>query len=176
MLINSGNVIWSTRSVLTSFKLNLSDISEHYWYFIKHIFCLHGMKFSLLLRQLYYVSTFSLRFFILPSISNILYGFHAIPPTFFAGELLSFTNRTKAWEKREDELATNKIEKDGNKMIDSTWNCSIKLMTHLSNLTHIKINFSLAFFLFLLPCYMLHTEKKLLSGEIGWARHASVES
>lgn len=27
MLINSGNVIWSTRSVLTSFKLNLSDLS-----------------------------------------------------------------------------------------------------------------------------------------------------
>lgn len=59
-------------------------------------------------------------FYILPSISNILYGFHAIPPTFFAGELLSFTNSTEAREKREDELATNKIEKDGNKMIDST--------------------------------------------------------
>lgn len=59
-------------------------------------------------------------FYVLPSISNILYGFHAIPPTFSAGELLSFTSRAEAKEKREDELAPNKIEKDGNKMIDST--------------------------------------------------------
>lgn len=65
---------------------------------------------------------------------------------------------------REDELATNKIEKDGNKMIDSTWNCSIKLMTHLSNLTHIKINFFLASFPFFSYSHVTCTKKKVVGG------------
>lgn len=45
-------------------------------------------------------------------------------------------------------------------MIDSTWNCSIKVMTHLSNLAHIKINFpSSHFFRLFFWCNMFEQKK-----------------
>lgn len=135
MLINSGNVIWSTRSMLTSFKLNLS-------YTYQSII-------DILL------STFSARkaWNLFPSkaavlcIHFLLAQFQACFMDFFLFRLRirlksSWISSAEGAEK--DELATNK---NGKKETETKWlivheNCSIKVMTHLSNLTHIKINFS----------------------------------
>lgn len=124
ILIRSGNVISNTRSVLTSFKLNLSDISRHYWYFIKHIFCLHGMKIflfliapSLLLKHSrYYVPKANRSS---PSVSephnvDLLLS---IPPTYFVEKLLNFISRSwrrkkKRWIDNGGKYKKNKIKRE----------------------------------------------------------------
>jgi hypothetical protein len=86
------------------------------------------------------------------------------PPTHFVGKALEFHQQKKVegekkmnWQRIKMNDERKKGKKDGNTMIDSTRNSSIKVMTHfsfrnLSNLAHIKINFFL--------CNMLVEEKK----------------
>lgn len=111
MLINSGNVIWSTRSMLTSFKLNLS-------YTYQSIIDILLSTFSACKAWNLFPSKAAVLciHFFARSVSSMFYGFSSIPPTYSSEELLNFISRRKGAEK--DELATNKNGKKRRKQND----------------------------------------------------------